>query len=54
MHFPPPVHHRHRRAGVSKYTAWNRLWVGIVDMWGVSWLIRRTRLPLIERLDVLP
>ena len=29
-----PVHHRHRVAGVSKYTAWNRLWVGIVDMWG--------------------
>lgn len=49
-----PVHHRPRVAGVSKYTAWNRLWVGIVDMWGVSWLIRRTRLPLIERLDVLP
>ena len=47
-----PVHHRHRTAGVSKYTAWNRLWVGIVDMWGVSWLIRRSKLPLIERMEV--
>jgi len=49
-----PVHHRHRTAGISKYTAWNRLWVGIIDMWGVNWLIRRTRVPLIERMDVLP
>lgn len=47
-----PVHHRHRIAGVSKYNAWNRLWVGIVDMWGVSWLIRRSKLPLIERMEV--
>jgi len=37
---------------VSKYTAWNRLWVGIVDMWGVSWLIRRSKLPLIDRMEV--
>lgn len=47
-----PVHHRHRLAGVSKYTAWNRLWVGIVDMWGVGWLIRRSKLPQIERMEV--
>jgi dolichol-phosphate mannosyltransferase len=47
-----PVRHRHRTAGVSKYTAWNRLWVGIVDMWGVSWLIRRSKLPLIDRMEV--
>jgi dolichol-phosphate mannosyltransferase len=40
-----PVNHRHRRAGVSKYTAWNRLWVGIVDMFAVRWLIRRSKLP---------
>ncbi len=46
-----PVNHRHRAAGVSKYTAWNRLWVGIVDLMGVRWLIRRTRLPAIERLE---
>lgn len=47
-----PVHHRHRTAGISKYTAWNRLWVGIVDLFGVSWLIRRSKLPLIERSEV--
>jgi dolichol-phosphate mannosyltransferase len=31
------------RAGVSKYGMWNRLWVGISDLRGVSWLIRRSR-----------
>ncbi len=36
-----PVGHRDRQAGVSKYTMWNRLWVGIVDMLGVMWLQRR-------------
>jgi dolichol-phosphate mannosyltransferase len=37
-----PVAHRPRRHGVSKYGVGNRLWVGIVDLLGVSWL--RTRL----------
>ncbi len=36
-----PVHHRERTRGVSKYGLHNRLWVGIVDLFGVSWLIRR-------------
>ncbi len=36
-----PVGHRDRQAGVSKYTMWNRLWVGVVDMLGVMWLQRR-------------
>ncbi|RMD64045.1 MAG: glycosyltransferase [Alphaproteobacteria bacterium] len=36
-----PVHHRPRRAGTSKYGLWNRLWVGIVDLIGVAWLMRR-------------
>ncbi len=36
------VNHRHREQGVSKYSAWNRAWVGIVDLMGVMWLIRRT------------
>lgn len=45
-----PVNHRHRRTGVSKYTAWNRLWVGIVDMLGVRWLMLRSkRAALISR-----
>ncbi|MGB7740535.1 MAG: glycosyltransferase family 2 protein [Steroidobacteraceae bacterium] len=36
-----PVNHRERMRGTSKYGVNNRLWVGIVDLWGLSWLIRR-------------
>ena len=36
-----PVNHRERLRGQSKYGLHNRLWVGIVDLFGVSWLIRR-------------
>jgi dolichol-phosphate mannosyltransferase len=36
-----PVNHRPRVHGVSKYGVWNRLWVGIIDLFGVSWLIAR-------------
>ncbi len=39
-----PVSHRPRTRGVSKYGMWNRLWVGLSDLRGVSWLMRRTRL----------
>ncbi|MGR8918727.1 MAG: glycosyltransferase [Gammaproteobacteria bacterium] len=35
------VSHRPRRFGVSKYGLWNRLGVGIVDLFGVMWLQRR-------------
>lgn len=38
-----PVRHRPRTAGVSKYGMWNRLWVGIADLRGVAWLIRRSK-----------
>ncbi len=41
------VNHRHRERGVSKYGTWNRLWVGIVDLFGVMWLQRRSRRPVI-------
>jgi dolichol-phosphate mannosyltransferase len=34
---------RPRRAGVSNYGMWDRLWVGILDLMGVWWLIRRKR-----------
>lgn len=34
---------RHRRAGQSKYGMFDRLWVGILDLAGVWWLIRRRR-----------
>ncbi len=36
-----PVNHRPRSAGVSKYTNWQRGLVGIHDLVGVSWLLRR-------------
>lgn len=36
-----PVRHRARTRGSSKYGLHNRLWVGIVDLFGVRWLIRR-------------
>ena len=36
-----PVNHRPRREGESKCGVNNRLWVGIVDLIGVMWLIRR-------------
>jgi dolichol-phosphate mannosyltransferase len=36
-----PVNHRERTRGTSKYGLHNRLWVGIVDLFGMSWLIRR-------------
>lgn len=36
-----PVRHRPRERGVSKYGLFDRLWVGIVDIFGVMWLRRR-------------
>jgi len=43
-----PVSHRQRLRGQSKYGVMNRVWVGIVDMFGVMWLIRRPCAPEIE------
>jgi dolichol-phosphate mannosyltransferase len=40
---------RPRASGVSNYGLWDRLWVGILDLAGVWWLIRRKkRIPEIE------
>lgn len=39
-----PVNHRPRTAGVSKYGNLDRALVGILDLIGVWWLIKRTRL----------
>jgi dolichol-phosphate mannosyltransferase len=44
-----PVNHRHRQAGVSKYGNLDRALVGILDLVGVWWLIRRTRLDAVPR-----
>lgn len=45
------VRHRPRMRGASKYGLHNRLWVGIVDLFGVWWLIRRAppRVQIIEQ-----
>lgn len=40
-----PVNHRPRTRGRSKYGLHNRLWVGIVDLFGVMWLRRRAKVP---------
>jgi dolichol-phosphate mannosyltransferase len=37
------VNHRPRERGQSKYGVMNRLWVGIVDLFGMMWLQRRAR-----------
>ncbi|MBR7158829.1 MAG: glycosyltransferase family 2 protein [Alphaproteobacteria bacterium] len=36
-----PVNHRPRERGVSNYGFWDRLWVGLSDIFGVMWLMHR-------------
>jgi len=43
-----PVNHRPRQRGRSHYGINNRLWVGLVDLVGVMWLRRRTRLTEVD------
>ena len=43
-----PVSHRPRLRGQSKYGVMNRLWVGIVDLFGVAWLQRRPCKPEVD------
>jgi dolichol-phosphate mannosyltransferase len=40
-----PVNHRPRERGRSNYGVWDRLWVGIADLFGVMWLQRRGSRP---------
>jgi dolichol-phosphate mannosyltransferase len=42
-----PVNDRLRVAGRSKYTNFNRMLIGLYDLFGVVWLRRRTRIPKI-------
>lgn len=37
-----PVNHRPRRFGQSNYGIHNRLVCGIIDLWGVAWLMKRS------------
>ena len=45
-----PVNHRHRGSGVSKYNNLNRALVGVSDLRGVAWLIRRSHVVRAEEL----
>lgn len=38
-----PVNHRERGSGVSKYNNIGRAWVGLKDLRGVAWLIKRSK-----------
>jgi dolichol-phosphate mannosyltransferase len=44
-----PVSHRPRSHGQSNYGTIDRLLVGIVDLFGVAWLQRRSKLPQIKK-----
>ncbi len=43
-----PVGHRPRTRGVSKYGMFDRLWVGLADLRGVAWLMRRAKVTTVE------
>jgi dolichol-phosphate mannosyltransferase len=45
-----PVNHRARSTGVSKYNNLNRALVGVADLRGVAWLIRRSKRTAVEEL----
>jgi len=45
-----PVNHRSRGSGVSKYNNLGRALVGISDLRGVAWLIRRSKVTAVEEL----
>ncbi|HSR64429.1 MAG TPA: glycosyltransferase family 2 protein [Xanthomonadaceae bacterium] len=45
-----PVNHRARASGVSKYNNLNRALVGIADLRGVAWLIRRSKRTAVEEI----
>lgn len=43
-----PANHRPRERGVSNYGTLDRLMVGIIDLFGVMWLQRRAKQPLVS------
>ena len=45
-----PVNHRARASGVSKYNNLGRALVGIADLRGVAWLIRRSKRTAVEEI----
>ena len=48
-----PVHHRERGSGVSKYNNIGRAWVGLKDLRGVAWLIKRSKVTGIKEVPRL-
>ncbi len=46
-----PVNHRRRQRGASHYGVFDRLWVGIADVLGLMWLMRRASLPVVDDLQ---
>lgn len=46
-----PVNHRERATGVSKYNNLGRAWVGLADLRGVGWLIRRSQQSRVEEIE---
>jgi len=46
-----PVGHRSRQRGSSKYGLNNRLWAGLIDLAGVYWLKRRSRITAVNELE---
>ena len=46
-----PVNHRPRGAGASKYTNLGRALVGVRDLMGVAWLIKRSKLTATRELE---
>ena len=46
-----PVNHRPRGAGASKYTNLGRAIVGVRDLMGVAWLIKRSKLTATRELE---
>ena len=43
-----PVNHRSREHGKSKYGTLDRLLVGVVDLIGMLWLVRRAKRPVVS------
>jgi dolichol-phosphate mannosyltransferase len=46
-----PVNHRERSTGVSKYNNLGRAWVGLADLRGVAWLIKRGKVTAVKEIE---
>jgi len=46
-----PVNHRERSTGVSKYNNLSRAWVGLADLRGVGWLIKRSKITAAQEVE---